>query len=78
MWQEISERRAANMRRFVEDLRATGQVREGLDTDEAADTVWLTNSPEVFVMLTTERGWTPDAYERWLVDTWTRLLLTAR
>ena len=42
---------------------------------EAADTVWATNSPEVYVLLTVERGWTPDRYERWLADSWRRLLL---
>jgi len=75
VWKEISDRRAANMRTMVGDLRRAGGLRSGLSVDEAADVVWLTNSPELFVMLTRERGWSPDQYERWLGDAWARLLL---
>ena len=75
VWQEISDRRAANMRRLVQDLRAAGGLRAGLSVDEAADVIWATNSSELYVMLTVERGWAPDRYERWLADTWRRLFL---
>ena len=75
VWREISERRAANMRRLVADLKRTGRLRGGLSIAEAADVVWVTNSAELYVMLTVERGWTPRRYERWLADTWCRLLL---
>jgi hypothetical protein len=75
VWREISDRRAANMRRLVDDLQAAGGVRGELPLDLAADTVWATNSPELYLMLTVERGWTADAYERWLVDIWSRFLL---
>ena len=74
-WQEISDRRAANMRKLVRDLRDAGGLRPGLSIAEAADVVWATNSPELYVLLTVERGWTPARYERWLADTWRRLLL---
>ena len=30
----------------------------------------------LFVMLTGERGWSPERFERWLADTWARLLLS--
>ena len=33
------------------------------------------NSTELYVLLTVERGWSPDRYERWLADTWCRLLV---
>ena len=75
IWQEISDRRATNMRKLVRDLGGTGRVRKGLSIDEAADVVWVTNSPELYVMLTSERGWSPGRYERWLADAWCRLLL---
>jgi AcrR family transcriptional regulator len=74
VWSEISARRAANMRLFASDLRSVGGLRRDLTVDEAGDIVWATNSAEVYVMLTVERGWTPEHYRRWLVDTWTRLL----
>jgi AcrR family transcriptional regulator len=75
IWREISERRAANMRLLVADVASTGRLRAGLSVSEAADTVWATNSAELYVMLTSERGWSPSRYERWLADTWCRLLL---
>ena len=45
------------------------------DDDEAADVVGATNSSELYVMLTRERGWPHGRYERRLADAWRRLLL---
>ncbi len=75
VWQAVSDRRAANMRKLADELRTAGGLRAGLSIDEAADVIWATNSAELYVLLTVERGWPPDRYERWLADTWCRLLL---
>jgi len=75
VWKEISDRRAVNMRALVLDLEAAGGLRAAVSVDEAADTVWATNSSELYLLLTDERGWPPARYERWLADTWCRLLL---
>lgn len=75
VWQEISNRRAANMRKLVRDLSGAGGLRPGLSVDDAADVIWATNSPELYVLLTGERNWTAEHYESWLADTWCRLLL---
>lgn len=75
VWREISDRRAANMRKLVGDVAAAGGLRPGLSIDDAADVIWATNSSEFYVLLTGERGWPPDRYERWLADAWCRLLL---
>jgi AcrR family transcriptional regulator len=75
LWREIGERRAENMRRFVTDLMEAGGLRSGVSLEEAADFVWSTNAPEFYHLLVTERGWTPEQFERWLADTWTRMLL---
>jgi AcrR family transcriptional regulator len=75
VWQEISDRRAANMRKLVEDLRDSGGLRAGLSIDEGADIVWATNSPELYVLLVVERGWPVDRFEKWLAESWCRLLL---
>jgi AcrR family transcriptional regulator len=74
-WREISERRAANMRRLVKDLKGTGRLRPDLSVDVAADVIWVTNSAELYVLLTVDRGWSPRRYEQWLADSWCRLLL---
>jgi AcrR family transcriptional regulator len=73
VWREISDRRAANMRKLAQDL--AGGLRADLSVEEAGDVIWATNSSELYVLLTVERGWPPDRYERWLADTWCRLLL---
>ena len=75
VWRDISERRAANMRRLVQDLKSTGRLRSDLSISDAADVVWATNSAELYIMLTVDRGWSTRHYERWLVDAWCRLLL---
>ncbi|MDJ0459682.1 helix-turn-helix domain-containing protein [Arthrobacter sp. NQ7] len=76
LWTQISERRAANMRRFIADLAATGELRTDRPTDELADVVWSMNGPEYWVLLVGQRGWTPRQFAVWLTDAWSRLLLT--
>jgi AcrR family transcriptional regulator len=73
LWSQISERRAANMRLFVANLATAAPLR--LDPDQAADIVWATNAPELYRLLAGQRGWSPERYERFLADTWQRLLL---
>ena len=73
LWREIAERRRANMRRFAADLATVATLRVSLD--EAADIIWATNAPELYQLLVTQRGWSPERYERFLADTWQRLLL---
>ncbi len=73
LWDQIAERRAANMRRFVADLATVTPLR--LDPGEAADIVWATNAAELYQLLVGQRGWPPQRYERFLADTWRRLLL---
>jgi hypothetical protein len=43
--------------------------------DQAADIVWATNATELYQLLVGQRGWTPQRYQRFLTDTWGRLLL---
>lgn len=76
LWDEISARRAANLRVFAADLRCTGELRDDLSDEEVADIIWSMNAAEYWVLLVHERGWTPLRFAQWLVDAWTRLLLT--
>ena len=74
IWSAINERRAANMRRLVEDLATTGQLRTDLSQSEIADVIWSMNSSEYYALLVLERRWTPQRFETWLHDAWLRLL----
>ena len=75
LWDEISNRRARNMRLLAADLRSTGQLRDDLSDDDVADVIWSMNSPEYWTLLVSERGWSPARFERWLTDAWIRVLL---
>jgi AcrR family transcriptional regulator len=78
VWREISDRRARNMRDLVHDLGPDGTLRVNVTVIQAADVIWATASPELFLLFTQERGWTHQMYEQWLADSWTRLLLSDR
>ena len=78
LWQGISERRAKNMRLLANDLAVTGRLRAGLSVARAADIIWSMNSPEFYLLLVEQRGWSPKEFERWLADAWIRLLLKPR
>jgi AcrR family transcriptional regulator len=75
LWQEITARRARNMRLLAADLTSTGAVRPDLTLDEVADIIWTMNSSEYYSMLVLDRGWTTARFTGWLRDAWCRLLL---
>jgi AcrR family transcriptional regulator len=77
LWREISQRRAANMRLLAQDLAATGRLRRDLSIAKVSDIIWSLNSPEFYLLLVGERGWSPEDFEHWLTDAWVRLLLEA-
>ncbi len=76
LYAAVAARRAANMLLFAADLRATGELRPGLDDDWVADLVWSMNGPEYFELVTS-RGLDPAAYAALLVRVWSSTLLRA-
>ena len=75
LWRSISERRAKNMRLLASDLAATGRLQQHLSVARAADIIWSMNSPEFYLLLVEQRGWSPKEFEAWLADAWIHLLL---
>lgn len=75
LWADISQRRAANMRLFAAELAAAGGLRADLTIEQAADIIWSMNAPDYYLLLVDQRGWTPELFESFLIDAWTRLLL---
>lgn len=65
----INRERLIGATGIVTHLAETGGLRAGLPPDRARDTVWALISPELHELLVTDRGWTPDEYERWLAET---------
>jgi AcrR family transcriptional regulator len=75
LWESIAQRRVKNMRLFAADLAATGRLRRHLSVAKAADIIWSMNSPEFYLLLVQQRGWSPKEFEDYLADSWIRLLL---
>lgn len=73
--QNLLAERLHNLTTFVQHLAANSPLREGLDEAQAAEIVWTITSPEVFSLLTVDRGWSREQYTQWLGDTLVRLLL---
>jgi AcrR family transcriptional regulator len=68
LWKRIQTEFHANQRSVVESLHAKGALRPGLDVDAGADILWTLNHPNVYRLLTNDRGWSPERYERWLAE----------
>jgi TetR/AcrR family transcriptional regulator, regulator of autoinduction and epiphytic fitness len=63
---EIRRQRYMGQSRIVAALQVLGALDPGLDSSEAADIVYALLSPDVHRILTVERGWPADRYERWI------------
>jgi AcrR family transcriptional regulator len=72
---EANRRRLADMVTVAEAVAATGDLHPDVDVARAADTLWSVGSPEVYVQLTEDRGWSADEYRAWLVRSFQALLL---
>jgi AcrR family transcriptional regulator len=73
--QKLNKQRLEHMTFAVQQIAANGPFREKVDAAYATDVVWALTSPEVFLLLTRERGWPKEKYAQWLADTLTRVLL---
>ena len=65
LWARIQREYHANQRVVAEGIAGALAV----DLDRAADLLWTINHPNVWQLLVSERGWTPEDYERWCADT---------
>jgi AcrR family transcriptional regulator len=75
MLQRILDERRQNLAVFVKNLAAYATLRTELDEATTVDTVWAITSPEMFSLLTRDRGWSRERYADWLGDSLARLVL---
>ena len=75
MVQNLNKQRWQHMAVAVQQIVTNGPLQEKIDMAHAADIVWTLTSPEVFLLLTRDRGWSKEKYAEWLADTLTRALL---
>ena len=64
LWTRIGTEYHANQRAIVDSLDEKGALRPNLDVQRAADILWALNHPNVWQLLVSDRGWTPDQYEQ--------------
>ncbi len=73
--QKLKKQRLEHMTLAAQQIAAHGPFRPGLDEEMARDTIWVLTSPDVFLLLTRERGWNRDKYADWLADMLIKALL---
>ncbi|TMR10286.1 TetR/AcrR family transcriptional regulator [Nonomuraea turkmeniaca] len=69
IWHKNLQDRRRGMEMLAADLAATGRLRSDHDIDSAADVLWLAMDVHNYDWLVRQRGWPPERYQRWYVDT---------
>jgi len=68
MLETVRRQRHTGQTRIVRELARRKALSRRLTRERAADIVYAIMSPELYRILTVERGWTPDRYEAWVSD----------
>jgi AcrR family transcriptional regulator len=71
----LSGIRLKNIATIPPQLAQQKALRKGLTLEQAAETIWAIASPEIFSLLTLDRGWPKEQYVRWLSETLAQVLL---
>lgn len=67
IWRKNLDERRQAMTMFAAELAATGELT--VDVDTAVDVLWLAMDVRNYDWLVRERGWPPEKFQRWYVDT---------
>jgi len=73
--QKLNRQRLEHMALATRQVAANGPFRDGMEEEDARDTIWTLTSPDVFLLLTRDRGWSREKYADWLADMLTKTLL---
>ena len=76
LWPAESDPRYTVISTAVESLMGKPGARAGIPVAEATDVVYALLSPELFLVLTRDREWSPTSWERWVYDTLAAQLVT--
>jgi TetR/AcrR family transcriptional regulator of autoinduction and epiphytic fitness len=76
IWRKNLDNRRNGMAMFAADLASTGELRPDHTIDTAADVLWLAMDVRNYDWLVRQRGWSPERFQRWYVDTVAAALLT--
>ena len=72
----LHKARLANLRTVAGLLERHGPLR--LEAEEASETIWALASPELYLLLSEQRGWSRTRYAEWLADSLAALLLVSQ
>jgi TetR/AcrR family transcriptional regulator, regulator of autoinduction and epiphytic fitness len=75
IWRKNLDDRRTGMAMFAAELATTGELRSDHTVDTAADVLWLAMDVRNYDWLVRQRGWSPERFERWYVDTVAAALL---
>ena len=76
---EIAEMlRSTRASQRIDVARAMELVTGRVPTPSECDGVWAITSPEVYLLLVEESGWTPEQYEEWIAGVFERVLPRSR
>ncbi|GAB3829064.1 TetR/AcrR family transcriptional regulator [Dactylosporangium cerinum] len=75
IWRKHLDQRRQGMTMFAADLAATGRLRPEHTIETAADVLWLAMDVRNYDWLVRQRGWTPEQFQHWYVDTVAATLL---
>jgi AcrR family transcriptional regulator len=78
LWRLIQTDFYDNQRVLVESLERHGGLRDDLDITRATDILWTLNHPDVWLLLSDQRGWPPEEFENWFGDITCAQLLAKR
>jgi AcrR family transcriptional regulator len=65
----------ADMRSVAADMTRRGELAPSVTAERAADIFWALCGPETYRLFVIDRGWPPEEYEHWLVETLTHAVL---
>ena len=77
LWATLQRNRLAGARMVLEHVCRVGDLRPGLEIEQAVDVLWLWNDPAHRAALVDERGWSPDDFRDWLSGRMRESLLAA-
>lgn len=78
LWPDEVDPRLTVLEHAADALLAKPDVRHGLEPAEAIDVMFGLLSPELFLVMTAQRGWAPSQWQTWTYDLLAAQLLSGR
>jgi AcrR family transcriptional regulator len=78
IWRKNLDERRHGMRMFAAALASTGELRPDHTVETVTDVLWLAMDVRNYDVLVRERGWPPERFQRWYVDTVAGAILVPR